>query len=57
MSVETLCQLCEADVATEQCRRCGALVCSEHYDRDDGLCLDCAQQVDSSGDEGDAYEF
>ena len=56
MSVETLCQICEAKPANEQCRLCGALVCTQHYEGDDGLCLECARNVDPS-DESDAYEF
>jgi hypothetical protein len=45
MSAETLCQICEAAPASHQCRRCGALVCDDHYDREIGLCVDCAAQV------------
>jgi nucleotide-binding universal stress UspA family protein len=32
MSLETLCQSCESAPADYQCRRCGAIVCSGHYD-------------------------
>ncbi|WP_181690971.1 hypothetical protein [Natronomonas sp. LN261] len=43
MSVETLCQICEAAPAEHQCSRCGALVCKTHYDAGTGLCTDCAR--------------
>lgn len=42
MTVETLCQICEAAPAEHQCSRCGALVCSTHYDTETGLCTECA---------------
>lgn len=45
MSVQGLCQICEAAPATERCDRCGALVCTEHYDREHGLCTDCAAET------------
>jgi hypothetical protein len=51
MSVEGLCQICEAAPARHQCRRCGALVCTDHYDRETGLCTDCAAELrDARGD-------
>lgn len=45
MSVEGLCQICESAPAKHRCRRCGALVCSSHYDETTGLCTDCAAAV------------
>ena len=45
MSVQGLCQICEAAPATFQCSRCGALVCEAHYDRSSGLCTDCAAET------------
>jgi hypothetical protein len=46
MSVEGLCQVCEAAPARHQCSRCGTLVCFEHYEMDTGLCTDCAAGID-----------
>lgn len=46
MSVQTLCQLCEAAPATHQCSRCAALVCGDHYVEANGLCTGCAAEVD-----------
>jgi len=42
MSVEGLCQICEAERARYGCNRCGAVVCEDHYDRETGLCTNCA---------------
>jgi len=42
MSVTTVCQVCEAATATHTCDACGAAVCAAHYDRETGLCSDCA---------------
>ncbi|WP_435070179.1 hypothetical protein [Haloplanus sp. C73] len=42
MSVTSLCQICESATATQTCDTCGAAVCSAHYDRQSGLCVDCA---------------
>ncbi|MFB6134272.1 MAG: zinc finger HIT domain-containing protein [Halanaeroarchaeum sp.] len=42
MSVSGLCEICERGEATHACDRCGALVCSEHYDESSGLCSECA---------------
>lgn len=42
MSVEGLCQVCEAAPARHQCRRCGTIVCRTHYDEATGLCTSCA---------------
>jgi hypothetical protein len=41
MSVQGLCQVCEAAPANYQCRHCGALVCGAHYDEQTGLCTEC----------------
>ena len=45
MSVQGLCQICESRQATEQCQRCGAMVCTVHYDRELGFCANCAAEV------------
>ena len=45
MSVEGLCQVCESAPVEHQCRRCGALVCTAHYDEETGLCTACAAEV------------
>lgn len=49
MSVSGLCQVCETEPAVERCKHCGALVCSEHYDREYGACLDCASSFRNRG--------
>ncbi|RRJ29413.1 hypothetical protein EIK79_12275 [Halocatena pleomorpha] len=48
MSVQTLCQICESAPAEYQCTRCGALVCAAHYDKETGLCTDCATAIRDS---------
>ena len=45
MSVETLCQICEAAPAQYQCHRCGALVCDSHYVEERDLCTECAAEL------------
>ncbi|MEF8884583.1 MAG: hypothetical protein V5A44_05615 [Haloarculaceae archaeon] len=50
MSVQGLCQICEAAPAEHQCRRCGALVCPTHYHEATGLCTECAKDVSVPGD-------
>ncbi|WP_338739941.1 hypothetical protein [Haloplanus salilacus] len=42
MSVTTICQVCESATARHSCGSCGATVCTEHYERGTGLCVDCA---------------
>jgi hypothetical protein len=49
MSVETLCQICEAAPADHQCARCSALVCETHYDPETGFCTDCAADLHGTG--------
>jgi hypothetical protein len=41
-----LCQVCEAAAAQFGCDACGAAVCSDHYERTTGLCIQCAQTGD-----------
>lgn len=53
MSVEGLCQVCESAPVEHQCRRCGALVCPTHYDRETGLCTGCAAEVGSGSERTD----
>lgn len=42
MSVTGLCQICEAAEARHRCENCGALVCSDHYVAEFGVCVRCA---------------
>jgi hypothetical protein len=49
MSVQGLCQICEAAPAEYQCKRCGTLVCATHYDESTRLCTDCASEVSEPG--------
>lgn len=44
MSVSGLCQVCESAEARFNCDRCGRLVCSDHFDRGTGFCLECARE-------------
>lgn len=50
MSVTGLCQVCEARQATQQCPRCGALVCEKHYDAELGYCTQCATEIRAGRD-------
>ncbi|WP_251327994.1 hypothetical protein [Haloplanus pelagicus] len=45
MSMATVCQVCEAATAGHTCEGCGANVCTTHYDRETGLCVDCAARA------------
>lgn len=45
MSVAGLCEICETATIEDRCDRCGNLVCEDHYDRDTGLCTDCAAEA------------
>lgn len=53
MSTTTLCQVCESAVARHACDQCGAAVCSEHFDREYGVCLRCASSIRGSGSVGE----
>ncbi|WP_257298602.1 hypothetical protein [Haloarchaeobius sp. FL176] len=57
MSVETLCQICEDARASHRCNRCGAMVCDRHYEREHGMCLDCASRADPGSRDGDTYQY
>jgi hypothetical protein len=50
MSMTGVCQVCEAAEATETCEQCGAGVCSAHYDREMGLCSQCAKRGKGGGE-------
>lgn len=43
MSVTGICQICESAEARFACDRCGRVVCETHYDRETGLCTECAR--------------
>lgn len=43
MSVSGLCQICESRPADRRCTNCGTFACEAHFERDVGLCVDCAQ--------------
>ena len=45
MSVAGLCQICESARADRQCDRCGTFACTDHYDREHGLCVECAAET------------
>ena len=53
MSVSGLCQICESKPAQERCDNCGTLACEQHYERETGLCADCASQARPGSGEGD----
>ena len=59
MSVSGLCQICESRPATERCDNCGTLSCTQHYEREVGLCADCAAQANPSRgrDRADVDEY
>jgi hypothetical protein len=57
MSVSGRCTVCETREARHGCDRCGALVCDEHFERSQGLCVECAsggggRRVTGSGSDG-----
>jgi hypothetical protein len=54
VSVTGLCQVCESARAVEQCRRCGTLVCRDHFDADTGFCVDCAREARGGRSDSDA---
>ena len=59
MSVAGLCQICESRPAQDRCENCGTLACEVHYERDLGLCADCAAQArpDRGAEETDVHRF
>ena len=44
MSLSGLCQICESNEAEYTCTQCGTPVCEKHYQRDNGLCIRCAER-------------
>jgi methionyl-tRNA synthetase len=50
MSVSGLCQICQAAEAVDRCESCGNMVCAEHYDRQQGLCAQCAHGRHGGGE-------
>ncbi|WP_435359084.1 hypothetical protein [Haloarchaeobius sp. DFWS5] len=57
MSVAGLCQICEDARAEQDCNQCGALVCARHFDREHGMCIECATRADPTGTHSDTYQF
>ncbi|WP_049985008.1 zinc finger HIT domain-containing protein [Halobellus rufus] len=60
MSVTGLCQICERREAEYACHRCGAAVCSIHFETEQGVCVNCASAEgteDVAGGAGDVPEF
>lgn len=57
MSVSGLCQICESAEAKHQCDRCGAMVCATHYDRELGLCTECATETPTRAQETDERPY
>ncbi|KTG09230.1 hypothetical protein AUR64_15680 [Haloprofundus marisrubri] len=51
MSVSGVCQVCESAEASQTCPNCGAMVCSEHYDRELSICVRCASAARQSDDQ------
>lgn len=55
MSVSGLCQICEAAEGRYACPQCGTVVCDDHYDREHGMCTQCAARfrgTDGPGPDG-----
>jgi len=60
MSVTGLCQICERREAEYVCHRCGAAVCTLHFDKEHGVCVNCASAEgteDVADDAGDVPRF
>jgi hypothetical protein len=57
VSVTTICQVCESEVARHTCDGCGASVCPDHYESGSGLCAPCAGRAgrDGGGDDDVGY--
>ncbi|WP_338729499.1 hypothetical protein [Haladaptatus sp. DJG-WS-42] len=45
MSVSGTCQLCGTREITDDCGRCGKLVCATHYDDSFGYCTNCVTEI------------
>lgn len=52
MSVSGVCQICESAEAEYSCNECGAFVCGKHYEREMGICVQCAERA--AGDVNEA---
>ncbi|QQG39283.1 MAG: hypothetical protein HYS32_03335 [Candidatus Woesearchaeota archaeon] len=39
MKIRKPCMVCEVNLATNSCRKCGRMVCNEHYSN--GFCSGC----------------
>lgn len=68
MSVSSPCEICLREEVDHTCDRCGQLVCSDHYDKEMGYCVECVAEVGGSQNERepddedlpdgvDTYEF
>lgn len=45
MSVSGTCQICGEREVSEDCDRCGRLVCVTHFDESIGYCTECATEI------------
>ena len=53
MSVSGLCEVCGSASATDRCDRCGTIVCRDHLDTEFGVCVECAAELPTDGEDGD----
>lgn len=42
MDMGGICQVCESRPANYTCDSCGAYVCESHFEKERGICADCA---------------
>lgn len=43
MEISKVCSICKNTLARFTCRLCGASVCSNCFDKKEGICLNCKQ--------------
>lgn len=56
MSVAGSCEICQTGRVAHTCDRCGNLVCSEHFEKGLGLCVECAAEVTRNRGQGESRE-
>lgn len=41
MDIKKECMVCKNKLGNNGCKLCGKIVCKDHYDSENGICIEC----------------